>query len=132
MPDISIRPLGQGFGAEILGLDLSQPLTQTTFDAWRDAFETHTVIILRSQTFSEARHVAFSEWFGPLEVFPDPKDQARGFPTILRVSNIDRDTNEIKPADDLGHKSFTLGTSDWHTDSSYKRVMRQGLAALRN
>lgn len=123
MSAIEILPLDQGFGAEIRGLDLSQPLSPEAFDIWNKAFQEHAVVILRGQDFTEAQHVAFSEWFGPLEVFTDPKDQARGFPTILRVSNIDRDTDAIKPVDDLGHKSFTLGTSDWHTDSSYKRVM---------
>ncbi len=123
MPAIEVRPLDQGFGAEITGLDLSQPLTAAAFDIWNNAFREHAVVILRGQHFNEEQHVAFSEKFGPLEVFVDPKDQARGYPTILRVTNIDQDTNELKPVDDLGHKSFTLGTSDWHTDSSFKRVM---------
>jgi len=41
---------------------------------------------------------------------------------VPRVSNVDRDTDRIKPVDDVGHRSFTLGTSDWHIDSSFRRV----------
>ena len=123
MREIGVRPLGQGFGAEIIGLDLSRPLDAESFGIWNAAFEAHSVVILRGQEFDEDQHIAFSRWFGELETFVDPKDQAKGYPTILRVTNVDQATNTIKPVDDLGHKSFTLGTSDWHTDSSFKRVM---------
>jgi len=118
-----VRPFQTGFGAEIVNLDLSQPLTPETFKIWEDAFETHGVVVLRGQNFTDAQHVEFSKWFGKLEDFPDPKDQASGLPTVLRVSNVERDTNRIKPIDDAGHKSFWLGTSDWHTDSSYRPIL---------
>ena len=118
-----VRPFQTGFGAEIVNLDLSQPLNAETFKVWEDAFEEHGVVVLRGQTFTDAQHVEFSKWFGRLEDFPDPKDQASGLPTVLRVSNVERDSNRIKPIDDAGHKSFWLGTSDWHTDSSYRPIL---------
>ncbi|MGE3244713.1 MAG: TauD/TfdA dioxygenase family protein [Beijerinckiaceae bacterium] len=120
---IEVLPFETGFGAELRGLDLSRPLSQDAFDAWHAAFEAHSVLVVRNQTFTDAQHVAFSQWFGRLEEFEDPKDQAEGFKTIIRVSNIDKYTGRIKSLDDLGHKSFTLGTSDWHTDSSFRKVM---------
>jgi len=123
MPGLTIHPFGNGFGAELKGLNLSQPLTQDIFDAWQAAFERYSVLVVRNQDFTDAQHVAFSRWFGELEEFEDPKDQASGFETIIRVSNIDKFTGAIKSLDDLGHKSFTLGTSDWHTDSSFRKVM---------
>jgi alpha-ketoglutarate-dependent 2,4-dichlorophenoxyacetate dioxygenase len=118
-----VRPFETGFGAEIVNLDLSKPLTAETFKVWEDAFEKHGVVVLRGQNFTDAQHVEFSKWFGKLEDFPDPKDQASGLPTVLRVSNVERDSNRIKPIDDAGHKSFWLGTSDWHTDSSYRPIL---------
>jgi alpha-ketoglutarate-dependent taurine dioxygenase len=121
---IAAHPFPTGFGAELSGLDLAQPLTPSTFDAWRAAFEAHPVLVLRDQHFSDAQHVAFSRWFGPLEEFPDPKDwAAEDTPNILRVSNVDRRTDVIKDVDEPGHKSFVLGTSDWHIDSSYMKIM---------
>lgn len=119
---IAVHPFENGFGCELTGLDLSQPLTQARFETWHDAFERYSVVVIRGQHFSVAQHVAFSEWFGKLEQYEDPKDQAEGFNTIIRVSNIDKYTNAIKSLDDIGHKSFTLGTSDWHTDSSFRRI----------
>ena len=122
MLGISLHPFENGFGAELKGLDLSEPLDETTFNNWLAAFERYSVLVIRGQSFDDARHVAFSRWFGDLEEYEDPKDQAEGFKTIIRISNIDKYTNKIKSLDDIGHKSFTLGTSDWHTDSSFRHV----------
>ena len=119
---IEVRPSETGFGAELQGLDLSAPLDDERFRIWNDALERHAVLVFRGQHFTDDQHIAFSRRFGELEDFPDPKDQAAGYPMVLRVSNVDRDTGEIKPVDDAGHKSFTLGTSEWHIDSSFRRV----------
>lgn len=119
---IELVPFETGFGAEVHGMDLSRPIDDALFRAWNEAFERHRVLVFRGQRFTDEQHVAFSRRFGELEDFPDPKDQAAGLPTVLRVSNVDRDTDRIKPLDDVGHRSFTLGTSDWHTDSSFRRV----------
>ena len=123
MSGIAVHPFENGFGAELTGIDLSEPLTAGQFDIWLEAFEAYSVIVIRGQHFDDAQHVAFSRWFGQLETFEDPKDQAEGFNTIIRVSNIDKYTGAIKSLDDIGHKSFTLGTSDWHTDSSFRKIM---------
>ena len=69
-----------------------------------------------------SQQITFSKCFGTLENFPDPKDQAEGHKTVLRVTNIDRKTDAIKPVDEPGHKSFTLGTSAWHIDSSFRTL----------
>ena len=119
---IEVLPFETGFGAEVRGLDLSHPIDDALFRAWNAAFERHRVLVIRGQGFDDRQHVAFSRRFGELEDFPDPKDQASGLPMVLRVSNVDRDTDTIKRLDDAGHRSFTLGTSDWHTDSSFRRV----------
>lgn len=118
---IEVRPFEDGAGVEITGLDLSQPLTEEAFAIWRDAFLDQGIVVIRDQHFNAAQHVAFSKWFGPLEDFPDPKDQAVGFETILRVTNIERDGGELRSFDtDIGFKSFVLGTGDWHIDSSFR------------
>jgi len=118
---LTATPIPGGKGAEVTGIDLSEPLDDEKFSAWRDAFETYHFLIFRDQFFTDDQFIAFSQWFGELEEHPDPKDwSAPDQPLILRVSNVFRDTDEIKPVDDVGHKSFTLGTSVWHSDSSYR------------
>lgn len=121
-----IHPLQGGFGAELWGLDLSKPISDALFEEWRAAFEKYSVLTIPGQTFTTEQQIEFSKRFGPLEPFPDEKDQVDGEPTVIRVSNIDRDSGAIKPVDDPGHKSFTLGTSGWHTDSSYRRIPSHG------
>jgi alpha-ketoglutarate-dependent 2,4-dichlorophenoxyacetate dioxygenase len=130
---ITAHPFNQGFGAELKGLDLSLPLTQDKFSAWSAALAQHPVLVLRDQFFTDRQHVDISRWFGALEEFPDPKDWAADdLPQILRVSNVDRRTDTIKDVDEPGHKSFTLGTGDWHIDSSYlKKISRASLLYAR-
>lgn len=111
-----------GIAAELWGLDLSGELDAETFAAWQDAHVRYPVLVIPSQNLAVERHVRHSERFGPLEDFPDPKDQAEGHANVLRVTNLVRATGEIKPVDDPGHKSFILGTGDWHTDSSFRAI----------
>lgn len=122
MPDINITPRDKGIGAEVRGIDLAQPLPDRAFETLQAAFDTHRLLIFHDVHWSVDQQVAFSEKFGALEDFPDPKDQAEGHKTVLRVTNIDRATDTIKPVDDPGHKSFTLGTSAWHIDSSFRTL----------
>lgn len=118
----SVLPHAEGIGAEVSGVDLSRPLEKDVFDAVSAAFRDHRLLVFRGQRLSVEQQIAFSERFGVLEDFPDPKDQADGHKTVLRVTNIDRATGNIKPVDDPGHKSFTLGTSSWHIDSSFRTL----------
>ena len=117
----NLKSLTKGIGAEITEIDLSKPLDDTDFSFISEAFEAHRLLLFRNQTLSAAAQVRFSERFGPLEDFPDPKDRADGFKTVLRVTNIDKKTGALKPVDDPGHRSFTLGTSSWHIDSSFRQ-----------
>lgn len=122
MSTIAVTPRRTGIGAEVEGIDLSEPLSDENLTALTNALDEHRILIFRGQRLTADEQVAFSEKFGRLEDFPDPKDQADGHKTVLRVTNIDRATGNIKPVNDPGHKSFTLGTSSWHIDSSFRTL----------
>ena len=122
MSVIKIIPRDQGIGAEVTGIDLTEALQLDSFEILRNALDDHRLLIFRNLRWTVAQQIAFSKNFGTLENFPDPKDQAEGHKTVLRVTNIDRKTNAIKPVDEPGHKSFTLGTSAWHIDSSFRTL----------
>ena len=122
MSVIKIIPRDQGIGAEVTGIDLTEALQLDSFEILRNALDDHRLLIFRNLRWTVAQQIAFSKSFGTLENFPDPKDQAEGHKTVLRVTNIDRKTNAIKPVDEPGHRSFTLGTSAWHIDSSFRTL----------
>jgi alpha-ketoglutarate-dependent taurine dioxygenase len=122
LSSISVTPREGEIGAEVSGIDLSQPLGSEVFAVINKGFERYRLLVFRGQDLSVKQQIDFSERFGSLERFPDPKDQAEGYETVLRVSNIERATGNIKPVDNPGHKSFTLGTSSWHIDSSFRTL----------
>ena len=60
-----VLPLSDLMGAEIIGLDLSQPLDDRTRDQVHDAFLKYQVIVFRDQKLTKQQQVTFTEQFGP-------------------------------------------------------------------
>lgn len=109
--DFDIRPLGGAFGAEVLGLDLSQPLHDDDFARVHAAHLAHHVVVFRGQRITPAQQVAFSRRFGPLQIHVQKKFQLAGHPEVLIVSNI-KENGEPIGLGDAG--------AFWHSDLSYK------------
>jgi taurine dioxygenase len=106
-----IRPLSSVLGAEVLDLDLSQPLGEADFARVRGAFDEHSVLVFRDQRrLAPAEHIAFSRRFGPLEVHVQERFLLRGHREILIVSNVFENGEPIGLVD-AGHY--------WHSDLSY-------------
>jgi alpha-ketoglutarate-dependent taurine dioxygenase len=63
--EITIRPLGPVMGAEVSGVDLSQPLSRQAFATLENLFIEHKVLCFRDQTLSIDQQVAFTELWGP-------------------------------------------------------------------
>jgi len=57
-------------GAEIRGLDLSEPLSPETAEAVRAAWRANPVLLVRGQKLSDAELMAFTRTFGELELPP--------------------------------------------------------------
>lgn len=110
---IGTRALAEGFGVEVLGVDLSQPLSNETFAAIEKAFFRGQVLTVRGQSLSPAAFGAWARRFGPpephvIDQFHHPAD-----PNILVLSNRVRDGRPAGLAD--------AGTY-FHTDYSYLPV----------
>lgn len=101
---ISIKPLSPVLGAEVLGVDLSKPLSNAEFDAIHRAFLEHHVIFFRNQHLSPDEQLAFGKRFGTLNVHPYVKGMA-SHPEILEI---------IKEPDE--RINFGGG---WHSDMSF-------------
>lgn len=107
-----IRPLTGPLGAEVLGLDLSQPLSDEDFARLHRAHLDHHVLVIRDQhALTPGQQVALSERFGPLQRHVLKQFALPSHPEVLVVSNIVEDGRAIGLGD-AGHF--------WHSDLSYK------------
>jgi len=104
VPDFDIRPISGVMGAEIIGPDLSKPLSPDAFDAIHRALVDYGAIFFRDQSLSHSDQVAFASRFGPLDVHPIANG-LDDYPEVIRV---------LKPAGESA--SFGVG---WHTDNSF-------------
>jgi len=117
------RELHPHIGAEIGGLDLRQPIDETTVQALWQGIDRHAVLVFHDQQLSDAELRAFAARFGELEI---GRSAARGgrrrlqFPEIGDISNLDEDSH-IRPRDDR-KRLDSLGNRLWHTDASYMPV----------
>lgn len=124
---IEIRPTGAALGADVLGADLSQPLSSADFGTIRRAWMDHLVLRFRGQSLTDSQLMAFSRNFGPLDGNPrraKSDDRAGGDGHVLVISNVVEDG---KPIGGLGNYE-----SKWHSDMSYNPVppMASALYAL--
>jgi taurine dioxygenase len=93
-PAISFHPLAPSVGAEVTGIDLTRPLSDSEFHTIRDGLLEHLVIFFRDQNLSPAQHKALGHRFGNLHVHPAPIGILDGDPEIIIV-HADRDTRRI-------------------------------------
>ncbi|MEZ5909255.1 MAG: TauD/TfdA family dioxygenase [Hyphomicrobiaceae bacterium] len=105
---IHVKPISSAIGAVIEGVDLAQPLDNETFNTLYDAFNRHSVLLLRNQSMSPEQHVAFSRRFGELEQHVLKSDLLPGLPEVYVLSN----------------KGFGRAKAGWfwHTDLSYQKI----------
>ena len=117
LQDFEIRPLDAALGAEVIGLDLSQPLSAEDFQHIHRAHLDYHVVVFRDQRITPAQQIAFSRRFGPLQIHVLHQFQLADHPEILIVSNVLKDGKPIGLGD-AGHF--------WHSDLSYKETPSLG------
>ncbi|NIF41030.1 TauD/TfdA family dioxygenase [Burkholderia sp. Tr-862] len=106
-----IVPFDAPLGAEVVGIDLSQPLGAADFARVHRAHLDRHVLVFRDQRITPDEHVAFSRRFGPLQIHVLHQFALAAHPEVLIVSNIVENGRPIGLGD-AGHF--------WHSDLSYK------------
>jgi taurine dioxygenase len=101
---IAVRKVTPTIGAEIAGIDLSQPLGNQQFQEIHDALMDNLVVFFRDQKISVDQHIAFGRRFGDPIVHPAASSSIAGHPEI-RVVKSDEDT-------------VTATGEVWHSDLS--------------
>jgi taurine dioxygenase len=102
--NIEVRPVAGALGAEVAGIDLSQPLDAQTVADIEAALYEHLVLFFRDQDITPAQHLEFAGQFG--EILPYPL--VEGLP----------DHPDIVPILKLEHETVNFG-GVWHSDTAY-------------
>lgn len=105
-------------GAEVIGLDLSKPLSEDEFERLQQAHWKHHVLVFRDQKITPEQQVTFSRRWGPLQIHVLRQFQLPGNPEILQVSNIRNADGQPEGLGDAGLM--------WHSDLSYKQTPSLG------
>jgi len=108
---ISVEPLTPAIGAEIGGVDLSQPLSPAQFEEIRAAFVSHHVLVFRDQHLAPEDHKRFARMFGSLHIHPYHAKQAAPEHAKSGPAS-DPEILEVK-ADE---NSRNVAGEEWHTD----------------
>jgi len=114
---IEARPVAGHIGADISGVDISQPLSAETVAQIRDALHRYKVIFFRGQRLDHATQVAFGRQFGEL-TYAHPHDEAppESYPEIFTVDPRryeQRYGEEFRAENRRRQYSYFTG---WHTD----------------
>jgi taurine dioxygenase len=111
---IEVIPSGEVLGARVVGLDLSQPLSDRALGIVLRALADHGVLCFPGQRLDAGAQVAFSRRFGELEVHVSGVFQDPAHPEVMTLSNIVENGRPIGLAD---------AGQDWHTDMSFSRMI---------
>jgi alpha-ketoglutarate-dependent taurine dioxygenase len=111
--EVVIRPLSAVMGAEVIGLDVAQPMSAVTRERIESAFHQYQVLCFRDQMLSTDSLVAFTEVWGVPGEHTMPGQLRDGITQVNIASN----------ADELGrpngrHPDPTA--MRWHTDRSWR------------
>ena len=106
-----VNQLNNDFGAEVVGLDLSEKLTEEDFATVRNLYFERAVVVFRGQTLTPSHQSDFSRRFGDLMIHVLNQFQTSSDPEVLELSNRrDADGNPI---------GFEDAGRYWHSDISY-------------
>ncbi|UFI46596.1 TauD/TfdA dioxygenase family protein [Pseudomonas savastanoi] len=100
---ITVNRLTPIIGAEVSGIDLSQPPGEEQLKEIRRAFLENHVLVFRDQHLTVEQHKAFGRLFGPLRALP--------------VESIDGDDPELVVVRANAQSRFAAGEL-WHTDGT--------------
>jgi taurine dioxygenase len=102
---ITTQLLSGSLGAEIKGIDLTQPLNDNTYAEIRRLLVAHEVIFFREQDISPSQHKALAESFGPLQTHP-AYGTIEGFPEITILESTPEKPTMIEA---------------WHSDMTFRK-----------
>jgi alpha-ketoglutarate-dependent taurine dioxygenase len=114
---VEIRPIQGRFGAEVVGLDLSRPLSAVAFGGIEQAWFDHSFLVYRDLEMTPEQHAAFTRRFGPLHIMTPLHFNLPGHPEVMVL------TNAMESGKPLGLRGAGMG---WHSDGEDKQIPNAG------
>ncbi len=111
MTNFNVRTLSPVLGAEIVGLDVTEPLDDAKFERVHKLLLEHLVLVFRDQHLSPQDQINFSLRFGPIKGHVLSHYLHNDHPELLVISN-KRVDGELIGIEDAGRY--------WHSDVSYE------------
>jgi len=116
---LKLRRLSHALGAEVLDIDLRQPLSADRVAEIRAAWMQHQVLLFREQAITPAQQIVFTEQFGPVDDYPLVHFRHPEHPQLMVLSS----------DPDAGSRSTSRAAGErWHTDLSF--TMRPATASM--
>lgn len=109
---------GNGFGAEVVGVDPRLRVHEATFREIEAGWYRHSILVFRGLDMSPDDHIAFTRRFGPLHIMAPPDHNLDGRPEIFVVGNAVKEDGTP-----LGLRGAGMG---FHTDGEDKPVPNAG------
>ncbi len=104
---LEFKPLSETIGAEIIGLDMGQPISPEDAEALRAAYQRHHLLLLRGQEVTPDQQAAFARLFGNIAI------RERN-----TVANERADTQHVSNTREDG--VFGQGDLDFHMDQLFQ------------
>jgi alpha-ketoglutarate-dependent taurine dioxygenase len=114
LDDILIRPLSYVMAAEVVGLDLREPIPADVMARLEAALGQYHVLCFRNQSLSKLEQIEATKQFGALDVHVQ-SNRSSDIPLIHIVTNLDENN---QPRQTIAAK----GSVHWHSDKSYRHA----------
>jgi taurine dioxygenase len=109
--EIAIKPTTAAIGADVRGIDLSQPLGAEIVSRLKAALSDHLVLFFRDQPLlTTDQHIRFAKYFGEIDL-PLFRTKSSASPEVLVL-------DQVAPKGE--------GADSWHADNSYMATPPMG------
>lgn len=119
---LKTRPLKGNLGAEVIGLDLSKPLSDAQREELNQLWLDKGVLLFREQQVDPNHQIEFSRTFGELELHPLKEIRSKTYPELIELNTQDELRNPVAYYDG---EPF-IGRIGWHKDLIYAAQPNRG------